>query len=210
MNVSALLLISSSCPHCATVLQALTELLKSAEISRLEIVNLEVDPEFAQSLNVRSVPWIRIGQFELTGAQTKAELSEWIRRSQSDEGMTGYLQSLLEAGQISDVTDFVSRHEQHFAKLLHLLVDADVKINVRIGISAVIESLENSELLQSQVTLLGEFIDHESTAVRADICHFLSLTGHPDAISFVEKCTADSDAEVREIAFESLETLKEA
>jgi len=46
----ALLLISTHCPHCPTMLAALADLVKQGAIGRLEAVNLEQHPEIGQSL----------------------------------------------------------------------------------------------------------------------------------------------------------------
>lgn len=210
MNVSALLLVSSSCPHCPAVMQALTELLKEQKLSRLEIVNIEAEPELAGSLGVRSVPWVKIGEFELAGAHSKAELAQWVQRSGEDAGVLDFLSAQLESGQISEVTDFLTRHAHHFDKLLTLLADADAKINLRIGVSAVVELLEGSPLLAANVTTLAKYSAHESPALRADVCHFLSLTHSAEAIPVLEDRLEDYDGSVREIVAESLEALRES
>ena len=63
----ALLLIATGCNHCPAVLEGLSRLLKQGRIGRLDVVNLAVHPETGQALGVRSVPWTRIGPFELEG-----------------------------------------------------------------------------------------------------------------------------------------------
>jgi HEAT repeat protein len=44
--------------------------------------------------------------------------------------------------------------------------------------------------------------------VRADACHLLGLSGSADAIKYLEARLADPDAEVREIAAESIAELR--
>ncbi|MBS0329365.1 MAG: HEAT repeat domain-containing protein, partial [Proteobacteria bacterium] len=46
--------------------------------------------------------------------------------------------------------------------------------------------------------------------VRADACHYLGLTGEAAARSWLDARLADEDADVREIAAESLESLPPA
>ena len=75
---SALLLIATGCQHCPSMLQSLSDLIKEGKIARLEIVNIVQDPERAQALNVRSVPWLKIGEYELIGLKTKTEILQWI------------------------------------------------------------------------------------------------------------------------------------
>ncbi|MGV6816613.1 MAG: HEAT repeat domain-containing protein [Thiotrichales bacterium] len=209
MKLKILLLISSSCPHCATVLQSLSEMIKAGEFARLEIINLEVDPKAGEKLGVRSVPWIQIGDFELAGLHSKAELAHWISLSRDARGMVVYLGDLLETGQIGSVTNFIERHPAHFESLLNLLADPDATMNQRIGVSAVVESLEGSDLLAARTPELIKYSTHESPAVRADACHFLSLTHSSLAIPVLEARLQDEDAAVREIAQESLTTLQD-
>ena len=64
---AALLLLGTHCPHCPQVLKALSELVKAGDIHKLEVVNVEQAPEIARELGVRGVPWIRVGEFTLTG-----------------------------------------------------------------------------------------------------------------------------------------------
>ena len=70
----ALMLLGTHCPHCPSVLNSLSELVKQGVISRLEVVNLEQRPELGRELGVRSVPWVRIGQFELPGLHTSGRV----------------------------------------------------------------------------------------------------------------------------------------
>ena len=73
----ALLLKTSSCPHCPIVLKALQALEAEGSIGELTVINIEDQPELADELGVRSVPWTRIGPFELAGLRTEQELRDW-------------------------------------------------------------------------------------------------------------------------------------
>ncbi len=75
------LLIASGCAHCPVVLSGLAELLKQGRIGRLDIINIAAHPELAEARNARSVPWIRIGPFELSGAHSAQELAVWVERA---------------------------------------------------------------------------------------------------------------------------------
>ena len=63
------LMIATGCAHCPVVLSGLAELLKKGQIGRLAVTNITSHPEVAEARGVRGVPWIRIGPFELSGAQ---------------------------------------------------------------------------------------------------------------------------------------------
>ena len=65
------MLLGTHCPYCPTVLKELGELVKSGVIGKLVVVNIEQHPEVARELGVRSVPWVRIGPFELEGLRSE-------------------------------------------------------------------------------------------------------------------------------------------
>lgn len=71
---NAQLFVATLCPQ--SVLHGLTDLLKSGRLARLEIINVDVSPGVAAALGIRSTPWFRIGPFDLSGAMSKAELSQ--------------------------------------------------------------------------------------------------------------------------------------
>lgn len=61
--------------------------------------------------------------------------------------------------------------------------------------------------LVNRIDALEHLTRHEQATVRTDACHFLALTGSPDARAILQRCTDDPDAEVREVATEGLESL---
>ena len=203
----ALLLMTSQCPHCPTLLQGLGELVKKGMVGRLEVVNIGVRPDIASQLGVRSVPWFRIGEFELEGLHTPAELKDWAQRAVSPDGLAQYYAELFKQGQLPHVLSTVRHYPHHIAALLALAGDPDTELTVRIGISAVLEDYAGSAQLQEQLPALLELARHEDPAIRADASHFLALTHSADALPMLRQLADDPDAMVREIAADSLEEL---
>lgn len=204
----ALLLLTTSCPYCPTVLAALSDLVKSGHIGRLEVVNINIHPEVAQRHGVRSVPWVKLGPFELEGLRSPAELRQWAERAGSEAGMSEYLREQLKTGQLPKVSAAVRADGTQLAALLKLLDDPDLEIAVRVGISAVFEELEGDPVLQGTLETLAGFTTHRDAHIRADAAHLLSLTHNPKAVPFLERLLQDENADAREIAHESLERLR--
>lgn len=204
----ALLYIANGCPHCPTVLAGLSELVKNGRIGRLEIVNITAHPERAQVQGIRAVPWLRLGPFELTGLRSPAELAQWAQRAQSPEGMAEYLRELLAEGNLAGVRATLEREPQQTgAALVRLLGDADAELQVRLGVSAVLEDLEGSARLMGLIDALGALTRHNDARIRLDAAHTLGLSHAPAARAWLEALRDDSDAEVREVAQESLAAL---
>jgi hypothetical protein len=196
----ALLLMGKRCPYCPTVLQALQALAATGTISKLETVVIEDNPE-------RSVPWVRIGPYELAGLRSEQELREWADKAGSEAGMMSYLDELLSSGGINKGMALVRNEPQAIHALLSLFANPDTQLNTRIGISAIMEDLEGSEQLLGVIEQLGKLTTHAEASIRGDACHYLALSGDNKATSFIRPLLEDPDADVREIARESLEQL---
>lgn len=205
----ALLLLTSRCPHCPTVLQGLSGLVKSGNIGRLEVINIEAHPEIAEQHGARSVPWIRIGQFELEGLHSPAELATWVQRAGSPHGVADYFSNLLKDGQLDKAIHVIQRKPEQLDALLQLAGNPDTDLTVRIGISAVLEDLAGDALLREKLPALLELSRHDDPRVRADACHFLMLTGLPQVVERLQAMTQDEDRSVRNVADDALEELRE-
>lgn len=203
----ALLFITSGCPHCPVVMQGLGDLVKQAAIGKLTVVNVAAYPELAAEYGVRAAPWLRLGPFTLTGAQSPAELKRWLEWSKGDEGIAHYVEHLLQQGGFKQAGLFIAEEPQRLKPLLAIVADPAKSIAVRVGVDALLEAYRNTPALQDllpQLITLTQQTDHR---VRADACHLLGLTGSAAARPYLETCALDSNEEVREIAAESLVTL---
>jgi hypothetical protein len=203
----ALLLLSTHCPHCPAVLSALADLLKQGVIGRLEAVNLEQHPEVGQALGVRSVPWTRIGRIELAGVHSKAELADWAAKADSEEGMADWFHTLLKEGQLPKVQALIEAEPGLLAAVLPIVGNVEASLNVRLGAGVLFEEFAGSDATRALLPRLGELSQHEDARVRADACHYLGLTGNAAAQPWLETRLTDDDADVREIAAESLQAI---
>lgn len=206
----ALLLISTACPHCPTVLAALSDLVKQGVVGKLEVVNLEAHPEVAQTLAVRSVPWVKIGVIELAGLRSKAELTEWASKAGTEAGMADYFHLLLKEGQMARVLALLHADSRQLAAVLPIVGNVDASLNVRLGAGVLLEEFAQSEALLALLPRLGELSTHPDARIRADASHYLGLTGAAAARTWLEARLNDDDADVREIAAESLAALPPA
>ncbi len=203
----ALLLLTSTCPYCPTVLSGLSDLVKTGVIGRLEVVNIGERPEIAAELGVRTVPWVKLGPYTLEGMRSPAELRQWAERAGTPEGLAEYFHEILKSGELAKVSTLAGQDDAALDALLRLLGDADTELTVRIGVNAVFEGLEGNELLQRAVLPLIELAGHRDAHIRGDAAHLLSLTHDPRARPALEKLLKDEVADIREIASEGIERL---
>ena len=189
------------------MLSALADLVKQGVIGRLEAVNLEQHPEVGQTLGVRTVPWVRIGRIELAGMHSKAEFADWAAKADSEAGMADYFHLLLKQGQLPRAQELIEADVDLLVAVLPIVGNVDASLNVRLGAGVLLENFAGSEPLRALLPRLGELSQHEDARVRADACHYLGLTGDAAAQPWLDARLTDEDADVREIAAESLEVI---
>lgn len=208
MKPAALLFVTPDCPHCISVLRGLDELVNEGLIGKLTVVDATVHPEQAAQQGVRAAPWLRLGPFTLTGAHSLAELRLWAEWAHGEEGIARYVGYLLKQGDYPQAKAFIAADTHRLKPLLAILADTEAGIDVRLGVSALLEGYTNAPELQRLLPQLAELSRHADHRVRADACHLLGLTGSAVAIPHVEICLADTHEEVREIAEEALDAIK--
>lgn len=202
----ALLLVTGSCPHCPSVLASLAALLKAGKIGRLEAINIEARAEIARELGVRSVPWLRLGSFELEGLHSLAELEQWADAAGTRTGAAAYVADLLKAGRLAQTTAFLRREPDWMPALLDLLRDPATELHVRIGVNALAEAFAGDAALAALVPELGELLHYRDAHVRGDAVHFLALSGSTAAIPLLRVALDDASPQVRELAADALAT----
>jgi hypothetical protein len=211
MPPDALLLIAPACVHCPIVMEGLNQLLKQGRLGRLEMVNILAHPEASEQAGIRSVPWCRIGPFELEGLQTPAELSKWADHAQAGTGRVDYYAHLLETQRPHKVADGICVDPTTLSGLLELLEDdAKTPMAVKIGIGVVLEDLHGNPLLRQAIPALKQLAGSPAANVRADAAHYLGLTQAPEAASVLQQLLHDEHPDVREIAAESIAQLQPA
>jgi thioredoxin-like negative regulator of GroEL len=203
----ALLFITPVCTHCPAVLQSLSELVKQSQIGKLTVVNIAAHPEQAAEYDVRGAPWLRLGDFTLTGAQSITELKQWAAWASGEEGTAHYIEHLLKEGGYKQALAFIAADARRLKPLLVIVANPEANISVRLGVSALLEAHADTAELQALLPQLAELTFHPDHRVRADACYLLGLSGSAAARSFVEACLKDANEEVREIAEEAREKL---
>ena len=206
----ALLLIAPGCSNCPAVLAGLSELLKQGKLGRLEIVNVAAYPDAAAAVKARSVPWCRIGPFELAGAQSASALTQWTDHAAAGTGAGAYLSHLLETQRLAQAMALVNDDQSLLAHLVPLVGDLQTPMAVRIGVMALFEELAGDRRLDELIDQFGALTRAPEPQVRADAAHLLGLTGSPRAQPFLQPLLEDEDAEVREVATESLSLVNQA
>ena len=205
----ATMLLRTQCPHCPGVLNHLSELVKAGELGSLSIINVEHHPDDAKAYGVRSVPWVKIDDYELTGAQDIGALRQRIKWAMNATSLAGEFDSWLSGAQVEKVINAIHEKPESISVIVELLRDPATVLSTRIGIGVVMEEFAGSNMLKQLIPVLGELSDHNDRRVRTDSLHYLGLTESEEAIPVLERYLANStkNDEAQEVAEESLETL---
>lgn len=209
MQPEALLLVSPGCQYCRAMHKVLDELAESKKLSKLTIVDIAEKPQVAEELGVRSVPWLRIGNFVLEGAHTPGELNKWIEASKQESGWSDYLDHLLGTGSLALAERVLKQNPEKLRALIPLAKDPETSMHVRVGIAAIFEDLQGAAEIKTLVPVLIEVAKSNDPKVRADACHLLALTGSEEAIPVLQNYAEDENPMVREIASEGIIELQQ-
>lgn len=212
------LFISTQCPHCAHALELLTKAIKQGTISELKIINISTldNPEqhnYEHYSHIRSVPFIQVGDYEFTGELKKPELDTWIKAHQDGNFTEFYFSKKLMDGNINTLENFIKRKPAYWMELVKLVQDAETKMQVRIGITAIFESSSSDIAKITQcddvVASLMQASKTENHAIRVDLIYILSLIftalknqqrSNSKLNDFMALALNDSSDEIKEIA----------
>lgn len=189
------------------MIELMTALLKQGELASLQLINIEQQPEASQAYNTRTVPWVKIGDYVLDGLQTQEALQQRIDWTINNQQLMGRFDQQLSTGKADEVIKTLHDEPEAMQAIMQLLGDNATILSTRIGIGVIMEEFANSELLQQQLSQLGQFSEHEDARIRADACHYLSLTGSTDAKKWLQARLNDNDPEVQEVAQDGLDLL---
>jgi hypothetical protein len=201
----ALLLMTGGCPHCPAVHQALTGLLKDGVIGRLEVINVAVHVEEAEARGVVSVPWTKIGPYEIQGVVSSGELKRYAQGVNDDAVFDAYVLELLKTGKRARFEAMVKQQPERIHALARLMTNPDASMAIRLGIGAVLEELQGSGLTEPLIVDLSPMLDADDPLLRADACHFLTLIGGEAVRPYMQAGLNHADPEIREMAAEWLE-----
>ncbi|MET0089500.1 MAG: HEAT repeat domain-containing protein [Candidatus Thiodiazotropha sp.] len=206
----ALFLLATGCAHCPAVLESLNQMLKQGRIGRLETINIAIHPEAAQAVGTRSVPWTRIGPFELEGSLTPAEVANWTEHATRHTGIDEYFSTCLQDQKPDKVFAWLEQEPDDLTALINLMTSDDTPMAARIGVGVVMEHFEADTRLQRLLPDLIRLCAHPKANIRADAAHYLGLTRAGEARACLTALLDDDHPDVREIAEESLEQIDPA
>jgi hypothetical protein len=114
----------------------------------------------------------------------------------------------IEGGFLDNIVDMFKHDKSLYSYIGELM--SDERIMVRIGISALVETLrkEDSENISRAFPSIIPMLEDQNPMLRGDAAYLLGIIGHADAIPFLKKMLQDEHAHIRTIAEESIEDIE--
>ena len=179
---SVRLFVMKGCQVCPQMERLFADLLDQRRISALDVVDLASQPERAERYHVRSVPFYLIDEVAFTGLRTRGEIDQLLARNTIDR----WAERLADAfgqGNLGEAEQLLRDHAAARQAMVRLLQDDSTELVVRIGLSAVIESLGPEGLLNE---LTDEFIGLTAASdarVAMDALYYLQLIGNETCVA---------------------------
>jgi HEAT repeat protein len=114
----------------------------------------------------------------------------------------------MEDGMLDNIVDMFKHDRDLYAYIGELM--SDERIMVRIGITALVETLraEDSKNVSRALPSLIPLLEDQNPMLRGDAAYLLGIIGHKDAIPFLRKSLEDDHAHIRTIAQEALDEIE--
>jgi len=114
----------------------------------------------------------------------------------------------MEKGFLENIIDMF-RHDKGLYPLIGDLMK-DERLRVRLGISALVETLakEDQENIVSSIRGIADLFRNENPTVRGDAAYLLGMMGHRDALPLLRAASNDESGSVREMVREAIEEIE--
>ena len=130
---------------------------------------------------------------------------EPVRKDSAD--LKTMLADYMENGLLDNIIDMFKHDQSLYAYIGDLI--ADERIRVRIGATALVESLrkEDPENVAKAIPHLLPLLKAEAPVIRGDAAYLLGVIGKRDVLPFLNEIINDADTNVRMIAEEAIEDI---
>jgi len=198
------LFVMPGCSLCPQMERLFDEMHKSGAINELQVLDVTEHPELAQQHNIRSVPFYLINGVAFTGLKSKKEIDQLLSQN-SEQNWSVLIKQELGEGQLDTVEALIREKASAQEAMLMLLADAETELVVRIGLTAIIESLAEGSLLVPFEEKFIRLAEHEDERIAVDALYYLSLLDSPASMKTLTEIERSDKPVLREHARELLE-----
>ena len=173
-------------------------------ITAFEVLDVQQHPDLAQQYNVRSVPHYLINGVAFTGLKSRREIDHLLAKTDADKWIE-MIQDSLAGGELEPVEQAVRKQPAARKAMIELLEDPETALLVRIGLTAVIETLAAERLLNDDEQHFIRMTTHSDERIAVDALYYLSLINTPDSLAALQDLAENGSLVLREHALELLQ-----
>ena len=197
------LFVLPDCQVCPVMERLFEKMHQNGEIDEYECLDISEHAEQAEAYNIRSVPFYLINGVSFTGLRSHREISGLLGSRQTPI-WRGKISDELSDGQLASVTRLIRGNAVARQAMLELLADNETELVVRIGLTAVIESLAGSGVLADCEAQLIRLTEHANERIALDALYYLSLLATPASVQTLESIALNGRDALRMDAEEML------
>lgn len=197
------LFVMQGCHACPQMERIFHDLKHKGEITELKVFDVNEYPRLAQQYNIRSVPHYMINGIAFSGLKSHTEILSLLH-SEEEQNLQLWIAEQLAEGQLSGVETRVIQQPQAREALVQLLEDIDTPLMVRIGLTAVIESLAEHGVFTDIESRFIELANHPQDRIAIDAIYYLQLLSSPATLEKLSEIAQIGRSELQQQAQELL------
>lgn len=191
------------CHVCPEMERIFHQLKQQGEISELKVFDVKDHPQLAQQYHIRSVPHYLINGVAFTGLKSQGEILKLLQ-SEENQRLQQWITDQLAEGQLDEVESRIDQQPPLREAAMQLLENIDTPLMVRIGLSAVIESLAEQGVFNSFAARFIMLADHPEDRIAIDAIYYLQLLSTPSTLNKLSEIAQHGRAELKMQAQELL------
>jgi hypothetical protein len=200
-------LMAPTCLHCPVVVRACTQM--AAVRSQITLAVIDVQYFGELSYGIKSVPAVVVDRTHTSiGPQGGEQLLEVLQNRDSVDFHASAMESMLKANRVDEAAGMLNSEVGHRA-LAKLIVEGGFQ--ERLGLLMLAEEALEKDPHSMDGALPGllPLLNSDDPSLRGDLADLLGKIGAPGARRALEELLKDPNEDVREIAEEALDELRD-
>ena len=194
------------CQFCPQMERIFKSLHRDGAIDSLQVIDVMGQPEIAAKYNIRSVPAYRINQNLFNGLKTRTEIEQLLREP-DESWWREVLVNELSDGQLELVEKKIRQHSTAVEAMLKLLAEKQTALVVRIGLTAVIETMSAQGELTDYESRFIQLSFSDDETIMTDAIYYLALLGTEAARKRLQTLAQQGTQNIASHAQEALQEL---
>lgn len=200
------LFVMPGCQICPRMEALFHKMHENGAIDELDIINVAEHPELAEKHHIRSVPFYFIDGVGFSGLKSQHDIEQILQQDDSDNWRQLIVEA-LSSGELDTAEKQIRQHAAARDAMLQLLGDEETALVVRIGLSAIIETLSAEGLLNDYEQAFIELASTKNPTIGQDALYYLSLLGTENSLQALMRIAKDADNPLQHQAAELLQEM---